>query len=288
MLVSAVAPSQRKGQVLKSFKRLQPFPPVVAELMRVVAEDEAKFKEISALIRADAAVSAEILRMANSPLLGARSQINSVLHAVVVLGLERVRGLVMTLTLRRFLSSALEVPSLLRCWRHNMACALLCEELATACFLAKDPCYTAGLLHDIGRLALLASFPSDYANALDMAERYQLGVLECERGMFGMDHCEAGQWLVEEWGFPEEFRAITGRHHQSAPEGRFDKISLVQFCCRMSDTLGFMASVFDLDGAIPPLWSRLPVAPWYRFPSQSELSLTIGDKINALECSLLN
>jgi HD-like signal output (HDOD) protein len=169
-----------------------------------------------------------------------------------------------------------------------MACALLCEELATACFLPKDPCYTAGLLHDVGRLALLASFPSDYANALDLADRYQLDVRECERGVFGMDHCEAGQWLVEEWGFPEEFRAITGRHHQPPPEGRFDKIALVQFCCRTAEALGFMIAGLEPHDGIVPSWSRLPVAPWYRFPSEAELSLTIGGRINALECNLLN
>jgi HD-like signal output (HDOD) protein len=260
---------------------------VVSELLSLVTEDEVRFKEVSELIRSDAAVSAEVLRVANSPLLGTWGQVNSVLHAVVVLGLERLKGLILTAALRNYLSPALENPVLLKCWRHNLACGILCETLAGAYFLPKDPCYTAGLLHDVGRLALLSAYPEDYAGMVALIEQYHGEVREWERGVFGLDHCEAGQLLVREWGFPEEFEAITGGHHEPAAAGKIDKVALVRLGCRAADELGFavLAASEPSDGL--GLEAVLPRGLWQRFGSEAELRVSVAEKINALECSLI-
>jgi len=283
MRITATLPVRNKTWVLKQLGQLQPFPPVVTQLMGVVSVEEVPFKRIAELIRSDAAVAAEVLRLANSPMLYCRRQINSILHAVAILGLERLRGLIMTMALRNFLSPALQVPALLRCWRHNLACALLCEELSGAYFLSKDPSYTAGFLHDIGRLALLASFPAQYAQMLGLAALHRLDVRECEQGAFGLDHCVAGSWLVEEWQFPVEFREFTGRHHDPPDDHQFDMTALVQLACRTADALGFDVAGLGCHG--DP--EELPESARHRFPSDTDLMLAIAEKINALECSLL-
>jgi HD-like signal output (HDOD) protein len=276
-------PARNKAWVLKQLRQLQPFPPVVAQLMRVVSVEDVSFKQMAELIRSDAAVAGEVLRLANSPLLDCRRQVNSILHAVAILGLERLRGLIMTLAMREFLSPTLRIPVLLRCWRHNLACALLCEELSGAYYLGKDPSYTAGFLHDIGRLALLASFPAEYAQMLGVAALHHLDVRECEQGAFGIDHCAAGTWLVEEWQFPAEFREITGRHHDPPDDERFDMTALVQVACRTADTLGFDVAGAGCHGGP----QDLPEPAKRRFPSDTDLMLAVAEKVNALECGLL-
>ncbi len=287
MLASAEVPAQKKAIALQRLRQLQPFPPVVAELLCLVAEEEVRFKEVSERIRSDAAVAAEVLRMANSPLLGTWGQVNSVLHAVVVLGLERLKGFIVTAALRKFLSPELEDPVLLRCWRHNLACAILCENLAGTYFLPKDPCYTAGLLHDVGRLALLSAYPADYAGMLDLVEQYQGDVREWERGVFGLDHCETGQLLVQEWGLPEEFLTITGHHHEPPAAGKIDKAAVVHLSCRAADALGFSVAA----SAGPSDWHGFeavhPHRIWHRFGSEAELRMNVADRINGLECSLI-
>jgi len=287
VLFSTEPPERKKISVLKSLQRLKPFPPVVAELMRLVSDDQVGFKEVSELIRSDAAVSADVLRVANSPLLGSMGAVNSILHGVVLLGVDRLRGLILTTALRSFLNPALETPALLRCWRHNLACGILCEELAPAYFLPKDPCYTAGLLHDVGRLALLAAYPADYAGMLDMAERYHVDINECERGVFGLDHCEAGQWLVKEWKFPDEFLEITGGHHQEEPAGQVDKLTIVRLGCQMADALGFGATGAEASMSLASIEARLPARAGGRFSVAGELALSVADRVNALECSLV-
>ena len=86
--------------------------------MRMVSTDEVVFRRVAELIRVDPAFSAEVLRVANSPLLGCRQEVRGILNALAILGLDRLKGLVMTVALRNFLSAALDVPVLLRCWRH--------------------------------------------------------------------------------------------------------------------------------------------------------------------------
>ncbi len=288
MSVSIATPSVKKPLVLNRLRHLQPFPPVVVELMRMVTEEEVRFKEIAELVGLDAAVSAEVLRMANSPVLGSHRQVNSVLHAVVMLGLGRLKGMVITVALRNFLAPVLEIPALLGCWRHNLACGVLCENLAAACYLPRDPSYTAGLLHDVGRLALLTAFPSDYVNALEMAERYHLDVNECERGVFGLDHGEAGQWLVEAWGFPEEFLEITGRHHIEPDGHKLNQVMLVYLGCQMANAAGFAVCAWQPLPSLPTLAARLPPQAWQRFTSENELATFVAEKVNALECSLMS
>ena len=287
MRSTAPLPVRNRAWVLKQLRQLQPFPPVVVQLMRVVTVEEASFKDLAELIRSDAAVAAEVLRLANSPLLDCRREVNSILHAVAILGLERLRGLVMTLAMRDFLVTSLEIPALMRCWRHNLACALLCEELCGAYFLSKDPSYTAGFLHDVGRLALLASFPAEYTQMLGLAALHRLDVRECEQGTFGIDHCAAGSWLVEEWQFPAEFQEITGRHHDPPDGHTFDMVPLVKLACRTTDALGFDVAGPGRPGGSDQAQPLLPESASHRFSSDTDLMLAVAEKINALECSLL-
>ena len=258
--------------------------------MRMVSTDEVVFRRVADLIRTDAAISAEVLALANSPLLGCRESIRGILQALAMLGLDRVKGLVLTVSLRNLLKSTLHRSVLRRCWRHSLACAILCEEIGSACWFDKDRFYTAGLLHDVGRLALVATYPDEYAQMLEEADRAEAGdldLLRAERERFDADHSEVGSRLMEEWGFPGEYREITGEHHQPAPPGRFDEGRAVRLACRLADMLGFQVA-----GQAPPvnfdeLQSEFPGCSWERMKTSDDLLLEIAHKINALECSLV-
>jgi len=256
--------------------------------MELVSDDGVVFRQVAELIRADTAFTAEVLMLANSPLLGCRHEISSILHAVAILGLERVKSLVMTVALRNMLSASLGIPALHRCWRHCLACALVAEELASAAWLDKDKAYTAGLLHDAGRLGLLMAYPEDYTQALEIADSTGRDVRSCENAFFGMDHCEAGRDLVSEWNLPPAFAEIALHHHdQLAPGERFGSLQVVQLACRVANVLGFQVA-----GPAPPatfeeVGAAVPENVRNRLRSERELMLSIAGKINALECSLI-
>jgi putative nucleotidyltransferase with HDIG domain len=268
-------------------KRLRPLPAVAARLMRLVSGDDIVLKRVADLIRVDTAFSAEVLRLANSPLMGCRRHVYSILHAVAILGLDRLKSFVMMVALRNFLRNALETPVLLRCWRHSLATALLCEELGESTWLDKDQCYTAGFLHDLGRLSLLASFPEDYSRLLQMVDETDCDIREAERTTFGIDHCEIGRWLAAEWEFPPEFLDFVGHHHDPVHKDRFDIGAAVRISCRMADILGFQVAGSAPLIPLAEIAAELPEAARAKLPGEETMLVNLAGRINALECSLL-
>lgn len=271
----------------KVMARLRPFPPVAATLMRMVSTDDADFSGMARLIRVDTTFSAEVLRLANSPLLGCRRKILSILHAMAILGTERLKGLVMVVAMRDFLSGALHVPSAQRCWRHSLAAAFLAQDIGAACWLDKDQCYTAGLMHDLGRLALIATFPSQYADLIEHVEQTGEDLLAAERRRFEVDHAALGCWLVSDWELPEDFLDIVGTHHTELRGGRFDIVQTVRAACRLADALGFHVVATTQAGSVEDILEELPEQVREKLGASDELLVELASKINAVECSLI-
>jgi putative nucleotidyltransferase with HDIG domain len=225
---------------------LPPFPVIATRILSLLSRNDVGMKPLSDLITADVSLSAEVIRLANSIEWGIRSEVTSLLHALALLGVDRVKGLAFTVAIRNYMSRALHYPSLRACWRHNLACALLCDELASQLLLDLPPAYTAGMLHDIGRLALCAAFPERYAGFAEQDEGDPSERLGRERAVFGIDHCELGLRLARQWGLPALFHPVIAEHHHvpAASPGppRFDLTNLVRVSCLVADHLGFGAT----------------------------------------------
>jgi putative nucleotidyltransferase with HDIG domain len=235
-----IARDERAQDAPWALCKLPSFPPIATQLLQALSKDDVEIRELTRLISSDAAFSAEILRLANSALFGLEAQIDSLTHAVLLLGLSRVKGLAMTVAIMKgYLKGVLKSETLRRCWTHSLACAFLAEEIAPACGVDKDYAYTAGLLHDIGRLSVLVAYPAEYTNLLKVAEDNSFDVLECERQLFDIDHCEAGRWLAGQWKLPPEFGEVLGRHHEPFAGPKLGVVGLTNVACRLADTLGF-------------------------------------------------
>jgi HD-like signal output (HDOD) protein len=227
-----------------ALRELPPFPAIATKLLRLFASDDVEIRDVVNLIRVDAAFSSELLRVANSPIYGLRSQVSSVQHAVVILGFDRLRSFAMTISMKNFLRSAMRIDVLRKVWRHSLACALLSEDLAPLFWknpdrTSRDRAYTAGLLHDVGRLALLVKYPQEYANLMAVVSENPFDVLETERQLFDIDHCEAGDWLAKAWTFPEEISEVAAHHHEPIATGDGDLLNLVRSAVLLADWLGF-------------------------------------------------
>src|SRR5438093_10329580 len=148
MTITAETANTSRAQRPWALKDLPPYRPVAKKLMLVTAKENAHLAEVQRVLRTDAAFTPEVLRLANSPLIGARGQISSVLQAVMMLGLERIKALATTLALRTFLTARSPTDALQASWRYNLATAIVCEWLGRFVHLDADTCYTAGLVHD--------------------------------------------------------------------------------------------------------------------------------------------
>ena len=260
--------------------KLPPLPAIAMRLMKLIEKENVSFKEVSDLIRSDVAYSVEVLRLANSSLIGARFQVKSILDAISMLGMERLRALVLTVALTRFTSAVAKTEIFRQCWRHNLAAALLCEEFATVLDQNKANAYTAGLLHDIGRLALLVAHPAEYAALVKALGEPGLDLLQLEKETFGSDHCAVGGWLADRWGLPAEFRDIAASHHKPVPDEDQGILRLVSAGCAAANLLGFGFGGHDEHARLEEL---LPAA--IALLERPEFPQHIAERINSVECS---
>lgn len=264
--------------------RLPPFPQVALRVLQLANNENVQLHQLSDLISSDPAFSSEVLTIANSLLYAPRFPASSILQAIAVLGVNNLQGMCLTVAARAYMGKALNLPSMQVIWRHNLACALIAEQLASAGFMDKDIAYTSGILHDIGRLALATVRPKEYAALLERHSGSGESILQAEREIFGADHCGIGQKLISDWQLPPDFEAVVSEHHlPRRPDGGWDVAELVKVSCRMADSAGFPAfqgceatTYSDLLGELPARERRL-------FPPEVEtLAIDIANKIQAI------
>lgn len=252
--------------------RIPAFPPVVLRLLALLANEASETSKLADELGSDAALSAELLRLANSPLFGTSSRIETVHHAVVTLGFTRVESLVMAAAASNYMKRAMRTEGLQKCWRHTLASAVLSRELARCTGINPDRAYTFGLLHDLGRLGLLVAYPEDYDSLLRAADRDAISLLDLEKKRFGMDHCEAGRRLVEQWKLPQEFCVVTGRHHDPPDGSPFDMLTLIHAACLLADTLGYAVVTPLKETPFDAILAWLPEASRKQLPDAGALT----------------
>jgi putative nucleotidyltransferase with HDIG domain len=237
---------------------LPPFPWVAKRLMATLAQEDVDITEIGKLIAAEPVFATRVLQLANSPLFALERQVRTISHAIILLGLDRVKAITFTRAMEDFVAPALNVKALRICWQNSLAAALLCEKLARAARMDADFAYVAGLLRDIGRLALLVKYPEPYANLLAVSGEEHYDLMLMERELFDIDHCEAGGWLMQQLPFPPELADVIANHHQTLDRNEFHMVHLVQCADRLADALGFGILA---DAAKPPIESVLELLP---------------------------
>lgn len=245
-------------------------------------------KTISDLVGSDAAFSVEVLRLANSAMLGLRYEVVSILHAVSVLGTHRLRGLVLTVGLRDFLRSTRHDELIRRCWRHNLATALACEWLAKAFRQDQAAAYTAGLLHDVGRLALLTMHPGRYLHVLQLHKKTGNDLVQCEREVLGQDHREVGALLAREWRLPVTLTKSACGQDCGQPPGGVEMGDVVSAGCATAVELGFSIIEHGQDGDLRHLEQKVVAAAWEQIRDRlADLREVVPYKINVFETDFL-
>jgi HD-like signal output (HDOD) protein len=276
---------EEMSAVPRTHLRLPPFPQVAIQVLQLASSENVQLHQLSDLISSDPAFASEVLTIANSCLYSLRVPASSVLQAIAVLGANHLQGLCLTVGVRTYLGKNLGHPSMRALWRHNLACALIAQQLASGGFMDRDTAYTAGIMHDVGRLGLAVLRPNEYTLLLGAHQGSPASILVAEQEMFGWDHCETGRELVADWKLPAGFDAVVADHHaprrKDAPWGI---PGLISVSCRMADAIGFAAFPGCEPAPYAELLGELPSRERQSFPAQSEtLAVEVAEKINAIE-----
>ncbi len=222
--------------------RVPVFRPVAVKLMQLLGNEEASVLEVSQLLSSDPGFSAEMLTMANSAAHGTSHRIHTIERAVILLGLERTKGLATKAALDGMIRGLGASPTIQNCWRHSLATAIIAKWLAPFYRLHPDMVYTTGLMHDVGRLGLLAAEPKQYSELLSSVEGTSEDMLLVERWAFRVDHCEAGLFLTKTWGLPEEFWRPSSQHHAAKNPATDSSVDIIRLACELAHALGYKAA----------------------------------------------
>jgi putative nucleotidyltransferase with HDIG domain len=206
-------------QLLSRLHSIPSVPPLYVELMNSVKSNQATIEKVSAIIQKDMGMSAKVLQLANSAL-GAAGRVTSTADAVVYLGLDAIRTLLLSLhAFSEFRPRQGSVFSLQSLWQHSLATGALAERIMQT--LPADggmheSMRMIGLLHDVGRLVLAANLPDAFDRAYQLAEEKHVPHWEAEREVFGATHAEVGAYLIGLWGLPEPIVEAVVYHHAPA------------------------------------------------------------------------
>ncbi len=267
--------------------KMPPFPQVALKVLQLVGNENVQMSQLGDLIASDPAFATEVLTVANSLLYAPRYPIKSIRQAIEILGATHLQGLCLTVGVRAYLGKWLGHPAMRTLWRHNMACALIAEQIASAGTTDRNIAFTAGVLHGIGLLALAVMHPREYIHLLGTHIGTAESLAAREKELFGIDHGELGRSLVHDWQLPEEFQAIvSGPGGKLADEKVWDVEEIVHLSCRMADAAGFAAfpachatPFEELLGELPPRERRL-------FHSDVEtLGFEVSKRIAAVEAA---
>lgn len=197
--------------------------PIAVKLLQITSDSDSSAKDVVEALRGDQSLTAKILSVANSPIMGAGAKISTLDRAVVLLGFKAVRGI--TLAVKVFEAVSVGEPreksrhfDRAEFWKHSLGVASAARRLAARRReLNVDPeeAFVAGLLHDLGKVALEAVFPRAYERAAAKAEETRCDISDCERTLLGVDHTVAGRHLAKRWGLPRNLLEVIWLHHVS-------------------------------------------------------------------------
>jgi len=187
-------------------------PHVALKLLNLLNISNINLQKIEEVILSDQALTAKILKIANSAFYGLRRQIQLVNEAINVLGFKTLKDIVIIASVR----DVYKVFGLIekKIWEHGVGVSFASGILTDFVpIVKKDEANLAGLLHDVGKIIINNNFPQEYANCMNIVNQNKINFLDVERELFGFDHAEAGGMLAEKWGFADELKTVILNHH---------------------------------------------------------------------------
>lgn len=201
---------QQIKTITKKIQSLPTLPHVVEKLTKVVESPESTAKEVGKLIASDQVLGAKVLKLVNSPFYGFPGRISSISHAIILLGFNVIKGVVLSASVFDLMER-----SMMGMWEHSLGCAVTAGTIARRLGLAEpEEISTAALLHDIGKVLIKVSLADDYDQIVALVEKDQISFREAEIKILGVDHAEIGHWLANEWSLPEKLIIPITFHHR--------------------------------------------------------------------------
>jgi HD-like signal output (HDOD) protein len=191
-------------QLAQEVENLFTLPDVAIRLNNLIDQPDTSIKDLVEVVQLDAAISATVLRLANSAWYGLPSKVDTISRAITLIGQKALRDLVMsTSVITTFKGISSEFVDMRDFWDNSVTCGVVTRNLAQKCGIRDaERMFLAGLLHKIGRLVFYASRPVLYRQVLQDKNRGEVAIIAAEESVFGFNYAQLGAALLRAWGVP--------------------------------------------------------------------------------------
>ena len=200
----------------EAIQRIKPIPQMALKVIRMIHRDDYTMKEVGSEIRQDQVISGRVLNLCNSTIMGLKTVVDSIDRALILVGEKRLLKLVVTASVKSLFPQSSQGYSLCKggIFQHSIGTALIAQELAVFTKkAAPDIAYTAGLLHDIGKIPLDQVMAGNAPFFYRYTQEQGGDLCKAEKLKFGIDHTEAGMRLGKAWTLPNNLINVIANHH---------------------------------------------------------------------------
>lgn len=196
---------------------LPTLPAVMTRIIQKVEDPETSTNEIVDMVGVDQALTMKVLKIVNSAYYGFRQRVSTLERAVVILGFNNIKNLALSASIFDTLGGEGEGEfNRNKFWEHSIGCGVTTKTLAIR--FGYDPklleeAFTAGLLHDIGKVVLDKFAHEEFNEVVKTAAQKDMLMVEAEKDLLGADHTDIGRWLAIKWGLPNTLKDVISYHH---------------------------------------------------------------------------
>ncbi|MBN1842033.1 MAG: HDOD domain-containing protein [Deltaproteobacteria bacterium] len=213
-------------EITGAIKELPPFPSVATQALKILNDPDASADDVIPVVQYDQTITANVLKLCNSAYYGLTRKVDSLRQGLVVLGNAELKNIILASTVVKFFRHDNKGYDLAKgeLWKHAVATGIM-SKIVSARVMKSEPSslFTAGLLHDIGKVVLDGFVDRYIEQIIGLVNEDECSFLEAESKMLGINHAEVGAKIAESWNFPEDIvRAI--RLHHRAEEAREDDV----------------------------------------------------------------
>jgi len=231
----------RAEEIVKYETELVSFPDIYFRIQEVLEDVNSSAEDIARVVSTDVALSAKLLKLINSPFYGLPHKVDSISRAIPLLGSKEVSALALGVsTIDFFQNIPPELMDMKTFWIHSLRCSVYARLIASRVQeVETDRFFTAGLLHDVGRLIIFKNLPYASVQVLLFARSNMLPLVEAENRVLGYDHTDIGELLLREWSFPDALLEMIKTHHVYEDTGPSIEASIVQ----LADNLAIASEI---------------------------------------------
>jgi putative nucleotidyltransferase with HDIG domain len=273
-------------EIIQDVSTVHSLPLFYSRLDEAINNPRSSITDIGKIISEDQGLTARILKLANSPLFGYFAKIETISHAVTIIGIQQVRDLALALSVMDvFTGIPKELINMEQFWRHSIATGLTAKLIATSQRESNlERFFVAGILHDVGRLIMLIKIPELYVEMFEECRSKGRLLHEVERERLLFDHAEVGGQLLRKWKIPPSVAEPVEFHHRPQRAEHYPRETSL---LHLADIFAHALQIGNSGGGFVPqldarVWAGLNLSPFLFSSLIKQIDKTVSETEQAL------